>query len=233
MTSTYDSIYYKEYKIKIVQDYDYLDPCQEWDMLGTQVHWHKRMNLGHEFKATSHMSPTEWLINQVEHIRDMSDDEAEILRHNPIKAMQEFEKYNLVIPVFAYEHGGITIKASKTGIGWDSWDSGQLGFIYVSYEKIKKEYKIKRLTKKALENATSCLLAEVEVYDDYLTGNVWGYQVVNDKDEILDSCYGFYGDDGREEAENQGRQYIDWQIQEDEKELSLYDQRMTLGYTEA
>ena len=36
--------------------------------------------------------------------------------------------------------------------------------------------------------------AEVESYNDYLTGNVWGYEIVDEDGDILESCWGFVGD---------------------------------------
>src|SRR5581483_3570876 len=226
-----DTIEYKNHIIEILPDDDPMNPCKEFDMLGTQVYWHNRYNLGHD-KSTSLLSPGQWLIEKIEHARSegMSDDEAEILRYDLNKALREFEKYYFALPVFAYEHGGITISTREFT---DRWDSGQIGIIYVSYDKIKAEFSVKHVTKKTLKRVAEILMAEVKEYDDYLTGNVWGYRVKNDDDDILDSCGGFYGNEGREEAEYQAKQFIDWKIQEEEKELRLYDERMKFGYSEA
>ncbi len=35
---------------------------------------------------------------------------------------------------------------------------------------------------------------EVEVYDQYLRGDVWGFEVIEDG-EVKDSCWGFFGFD--------------------------------------
>ena len=50
------------------------------------------------------------------------------------------------------------------------------------------------MTKKVLESATGYLLGEVETYDQYLRGNVYGYVIEKDGDHI-DSCWGYFGDD--------------------------------------
>lgn len=225
---TFDSFEYKGYKVQIVSDAG--GRIEDFDMLGIQAYWHSRMNLGHDFKATSRLSPLEYMLSILNQEQNESNDFENIPENEIVKM---FEKTHLVIPVYAYEHGGITIKAGGKGVGWDSFDSGQLGFIYVSHDKIRKEYQVKRLTKSILEKAKNCLLAEVQLYDDYLTGNVWGYQVLDQDNNHLDSCYGFFGDSGRDDAADQAKGFIDWQVQEDEKESVCYDQRMTLGYSEA
>jgi hypothetical protein len=45
-----------------------------------------------------------------------------------------------------------------------------------------------------LEKARALLISEVEFYNDYLTGNVYGYEHVNTAGEVIDSCFGFIGD---------------------------------------
>jgi hypothetical protein len=38
------------------------------------------------------------------------------------------------------------------------------------------------------------LIAEVKAYDDFITGNAYGYEIAKDGEDI-DSCWGFSGDD--------------------------------------
>ena len=71
------------------------------------------------------------------------------------------------------------------------WDSGQVGFIYVSREKVRKEYGWKVITKEREERIYEILRGEVEVYDQYLTGQVYGYIVfeapnLEDNPDILE-----------------------------------------------
>ena len=67
---------------------------------------------------------------------------------------------------------------------------------------------MKRITKKLEERVKNDLRNEVKVYDDYLTGNVYGFYIKKD-DEIMESCFGFYGDDGLQEARRQAMVTID------------------------
>lgn len=113
------------------------------------------------------------------------------------------------LPLYLYDHSGLTM--NTTGFQCP-WDSGQVGFIYVSKEDIRKEMarpkplkkgqvnpdlaSIKRVTKKDIERVRECLKGEVETYDQYLTGEVYGYSIVKSGEEsdFVDSCWGFYGD---------------------------------------
>ena len=74
------------------------------------------------------------------------------------------------------------------------WDSGQVGFIYVEKEKVRKEYGKKAVSQKLKSRVLDYLRGEVKTYDDFIRGNVWGY-VIEDKDgKHIDSCWGFFGD---------------------------------------
>jgi hypothetical protein len=90
------------------------------------------------------------------------------------------------LPVFAYVHGGATIRA---GSGFSCpWDSGQSGFVYCDREQALSEFKTE-------EAVIECLKAEVKLFDAYLTGEVYGYRLLDKDGEELESCWGFYGDD--------------------------------------
>ena len=136
---------------------------REWDNLGTMVCWHSRYNLG---DSHSFDDPQEFL-NTV-------------------------EPNDIVLPLYLYDHSGITM--STTGFSCP-WDSGQVGYIHITAEKIREEYSVKRVSKKLKERVTNYLVGEVETYDQYLTGDVYGYTVEHKKSGEEDSCWGFYGID--------------------------------------
>lgn len=103
------------------------------------------------------------------------------------------------LPVFAYVHSGATIRCAPFSC---PWDSGQSGFVYCTKEKAIAEFGNKILTAKARAQALKCLAGEVETFDQYLTGQVYGFiveRVIRDEDgdevdtEELDSCWGHYG----------------------------------------
>jgi hypothetical protein len=88
-----------------------------------------------------------------------------------------------------YDHSGITIQTEAFAC---PWDSGQIGFIYVTKDKLEEE----GIT---VEKAVETLEQEVKTMDTYLTGNVYGFNLIKrepgKEDQIIDSCSGFYGED--------------------------------------
>lgn len=180
----------KGVRLSIHTDETPCDPRTEFDHLGKMVCFHKRYNLGdkHDFGSP--------------------DDFQEWLKEN--KA--------LVMPLYLYDHSGLTISTSLTYPYNDQWDAGQVGWAYITYEDIKKEYSLKRVSPEALEKARKLLVSEIEEYDTYLRGEIYGYvlEKVHDcgecgkeVDEHIDSCWGFYGSDWKENgmADNVGKEY--------------------------
>jgi hypothetical protein len=104
----------------------------------------------------------------------------------------------VILPLFLMDHSGISMGTGSFGC---PWDSGQVGWIVCDNETIQRDFNGDRdLAEKALES-------EVKVYDDYLTGNVYGF-IVEERDKSdcptckrshewdeTDSCWGFFGDD--------------------------------------
>lgn len=221
---------YKGLNIKIFSDDDPMSPL-EWDLMGKQIYFHRRYTLGHDTKFSSKMSPIEYMIhilvyNYEDKIKYPKEEYLEDwLMEEDERVWSWFNKFHLVIPVHAYEHGGITISASGRRAGWDSFDSGQLGFIYVSHEDILKNYKRKNITKKLLDRAEKCLIAEVEEYDNFLTGDVWGFRIEDENGEDLDSCWGFFGD--YKYCLDEAKSSADYLAEQKEKEMKELDRRMT------
>lgn len=98
-------------------------------------------------------------------------------------------KGSIVLPLYLYDHSGLCMRVSRFA---DLWDSGQVGWIVATPKAIRKIYGVKRISKATREQAETALRGEVETYDDFLTGNVWGYTLESAHSE--DSCGGFFGD---------------------------------------
>ena len=111
--------------------------------------------------------------------------------------------------LYLYDHSGITMNTSGFSC---PWDSGQVGWIYVTKERVRKEYSVKRISKKIRERVFNLLRSEVKTYDDYLTGNVYGYSVKDLNDEFVDGCSGYYGQEGVLEAIRAAKSFIDYKI---------------------
>lgn len=175
-----DKAIYKEHKLKdghilqIFQD-TWAESPRSWSNLGTMAIFHKRYNFGDETTLSS--DDFEGWDKMQEYIE------------NKLKAAA-------CIPIYMYEHSGITINTEGFAC---PWDSGQIGFIYVTQEKLKEEYNVSELTQELIEKAKITLENEVKIMNQYVMGDVYGFQLVikeSEKEEkIIDSCSGFYGED--------------------------------------
>jgi hypothetical protein len=104
----------------------------------------------------------------------------------------ETSKDYIALEVFGYDHGGLTISTSPFSC---PWDSGKLGIIFVSKKKVREEYSWKCITKKRMALINKYLSNEVDTYDQYLRGDVYGFICKDSNGVETDSCWGFYGSD--------------------------------------
>ena len=193
MNEAIETIDYKGFKIKIYLDTDVHESPRDWENLGTMVCFHKRYTLPCESKDV-----------------DCDDfDSWDSMRDYIIKELNAV----VILPVFMYEHGGVTI--NTTGFSC-RWDSGQIGFIYVDRETILKEYSCKYISKKIKEKVKKTLLSEIEIYDKYLRGEVYGFVIEDANGEHHDSCWGYYEKDY---MISECKSHIDWYIKNPEFRL--------------
>lgn len=157
--------------LKVVQDSCGNSP-REWYNLGTMVCFHNRYDLGdkHSYDADDYSGWEEM--------------EKAILK--------EEGRGTIILPLYLYDHSGITMRTSPFGC---RWDSGQVGFILANKKTILSEFGKKIVTKKLRERVSGILEGEVETYTQYLEGEIYGFQIVDEEGEVVDSCYGFYGAD--------------------------------------
>jgi hypothetical protein len=115
----------------------------------------------------------------------------------------------IALPLYLYDHSGISISTSKTYPYDDPWDAGQVGIIYATWEKTAKDNP--GLSNQELyECAVRLLQCEVEVYDEYLRGETYFYLIEDSEDGTIDSCGGFIGMEAvQEEAERTLKYYED------------------------
>lgn len=163
--------------LEIIQDQDPESP-REWDNLGTMACFHGRYNLGDK--------------NIPFHTDDFNSwDEMRTYIENKLRAV-------IVLPLYLYDHSGITISTSSFSC---SWDSGQVGFIYVTEDDILKGFGV--INDATIVRAEAILENEVITYDQYLTGDIYGFRLLKKSvcdqghihEEVIDSCWGFYGSD--------------------------------------
>lgn len=167
-------INYKGFDIEIDHDDD-ADSPRERDNLASMWCWHDRYMLG-DWNVTP---------NSIKKVMRYCQDPGILIR-----ARIEEEKPAIVMPLYLLDHDSLSISTRP----YSHFDSGLVGFIFVTKEVVFKEYGWKRITQKRREFLEEILIDEVSEYNQYLGGDIWGFTVTKD-DEIVDSCWGFYGFD--------------------------------------
>jgi hypothetical protein len=232
--------------IKIYQDEDAPNPRTDWDQVGTMCCWHRLYNLGDEQPK---IDPEQYLQDLATAVDKKLADEINLYEYpedwdvaETPKTAEELQaliqttldEHYVILPLYLYDHGGITMSTGSFG---DPWDSGQVGFIYVSKEKARKEfgsgfikyvgeatpglthgrfYRLSFGTQDVITNYfgkqvyllaneyeqvkdetvwASRLEGEVETYDQYLRGDVYGYVIETKAGVDRDSLWGMFGYD--------------------------------------
>lgn len=178
-------------KLRIIQNGDTDNP-REWSNQGTIVYKHSRYLLGDEQTD----DPIWYLINLLDIEEKLQssrkwhelNNETDMLDY----VLTFFEKEYIFLPVYLYDHSGLAL--NTTGFSC-RWDSGQIGWIYVSKADIRKEYNVKRISKKLREQIEANLNSEIELFEQYITGDVYGFVLEDNDENEIDSCWGFFGTD--------------------------------------
>lgn len=165
-----ETINYKGFDILINQDEMAENPRTTWDNFGKMVCFPPEYNLGDAHK-----------------IKDI---------HHLIAMLTENKDKYIFFPLRLYDHSGITISVNNNYPYTDKWDSTFVGFIYVELDNTEISNWSKEWIEKYHKNKTKqeiisdILKSEVEIYDKYLTGDVYYYDI-----EGIDYCGGFFGTD--------------------------------------
>ncbi len=155
MNDIIETIEYKNYQIQLCYD-TFPDNPRNWDNLGVINCFHKRYNLGEAHNFNEPQELIEW-----------------------IEANQDKIYY---LPLYMYEHGNITISATPFQC---RFDSGQIGFIYITKELAEAE---------GIKKPYDLLAHEIKVYDHYLKGETYGAMILDQSGEVIDSQFGYLGD---------------------------------------
>lgn len=155
-----ETLEHKGFKVEIHHDDDPISPRDD-ENLTTLACWHRRYNLGD--KKIEYMTEEE--------VRESVPD---IL---------------VIIPLYLYDHSGITMNTTGFTCGFDS---GQVGWGYITKEDAEKMGCVgPEWTEERLKES---LRSDVETYDYYISGNMYGYKVFNHDNDEVESCWGFFGD---------------------------------------
>ncbi len=236
MCNQREAIYEENYlgfQIRIEQDEDAESP-RSWDNLGTMVCEHLHYNLGDfncdKWQEKEQYYPMEKNEDGEEVDIDFADNKERFLHF--IREREDI----VALPLYLYDHSGLRMATSTAGMVDVQWDVSSVGYIYITHDRIKKEMAtpvgkkknpslraIKKITPKVVARTESLLRGEVETYDDYLVGDVFGYIVEKDGEQV-DSCWGYYPEHsplrGKEDYDyclKEARGVVDWKIKESKK----------------
>lgn len=204
---------YKGRLITITHESDPVNPRTEYENKGKMICFHNRYTLGDKH---SYSNPREF-------VQDITDAEAK----GPLPNDDLARASRLLwLPLYLYDHSGITMKTSPFTC---PWDSGQVGVIYITYDQIAEDMSVKwtgeglwEPSEQTREAYTKILEAEVSTYDSFIRGDVMQYSVVGPNDEeaheddehplpewsthVEYSCGGYYGEEAAMQA---AKEYID------------------------
>lgn len=162
--------------LKIIQDSDF-NPRVDQDNLGTIYSWHSRYALADK--------------------KDWNSKETFQLHKNDYISAKDAVGSNttkenvIIIPLYMYDHSGITISSTPFSC---PWDSGQFGFITVKKEKLRQEFGCKKVTKAIIQETREILESEIKEFDHYLTGNQYSF-TIEENDESEGYHGPFHGED--------------------------------------
>lgn len=122
-----------------------------------------------------------------------------------------------ILPISMYDHSGITLWLGSTRGHIDAqWDCSSVGFAYVEKDIADKEM-LQRTQIPGIDNtdwkqwAYAMMEGEMKTYDQYVRGNVYGWDVVGD-DQFEDSCWGYIGDDEIPRMIEEAKDVIDYHL---------------------
>lgn len=121
-----------------------------------------------------------------------------------------------VFSVEAYIHGGIVLSLVQEGRNFPDrrWDVSRAGWVVIE----KDERWWGDPTKMDPRTWYDIAKAHIEEWNQYIEGDVYGYEVKDEVGEVLDSCWGFYGKQyALEDGLAVAKSYEDQRLTEDAK----------------
>lgn len=190
---------YKNFTIKIGHD-EVTENPREWDNIGTIYYKRSRYTLGDE-EVTD--DPVDWFLSMLDMDEEDGDNLAksnnvELYSNGMLQVlMKELEKTHIVLPVYAYIHSGVVLRTTPFSC---RFDSGQSGYIIVEHTKAKEAF---QSNDSWVEMTKIALKSEIEIYSQFLNGEVYYWSVEDSTEEFKESVGGYYSiEDAIEEAKN-------------------------------
>jgi hypothetical protein len=195
-----------DFKIKIIQDEDPQHPREDFDgHIGKMICWHNRYELGDKDEEMD-IEEFEWRAEKEGFIAlplYLYDHSGLTMNTSGFSCPWDSGQVGFIycsLPA-ALEHFQIKVENAPKFPDECREEYEELGKtakaeLDASYKRYRKFY-LKALGKDNLAKITTWLEGEVETYDQYLRGEVYGYvvkQKVNGEWEEVDSCWGYYGE---------------------------------------
>lgn len=181
----YQTEEYRGFELRVEYDPEPANPREEYCNVATFVCEHRRYKLGDEHNVES-------AINEL-YVKYIGDP-YELSLNEQVGALIASHKV-VIRTIGMYDHGGVSIYLDSDMCPncYHQWDCGILGFAYIE-EDTAYEQRLGNL--KDWENwANQVIEGEMEIYNAYLTGEVFG-RVIENLDNSGDgdsSCWGYYG----------------------------------------
>lgn len=158
-------------------------------------------------------SPSEWGdggLFLVHYHRDCWIEEKEYITKDEIADWyrgenEEIEERYWIWPVSAYIHSGVVLSiGSGRHFPDQQWDVSHVGAVLASKEEFEDE-----------EKAHQACESLVELWNDYLSGNIYGYYLENEENNSIEcGCSGYYGDYEKSGLLDEAKKEIDREIEE-------------------
>jgi|688.fasta_scaffold377651_1 hypothetical protein len=167
----------------VIEPCDFAESPREWDNLTKCIFFGNYKHLGdnHNFDFNQEFDSREDFIDRGEDI---------IKKH--------FDAV-LVKAVHLYEHSGTSISTDYSGNYTCRWDSGTIGFVVITKEDLRTNFKWKVITQKRLNGVMDIINdimdSEIDTLSDYIGGEIYQFSIEDENGNEEDSCGGFYGSD--------------------------------------
>ena len=186
--------------VKIYPDENPENPREDEGNLTEMVCFHRRYNLGdkdHGFNGDKDHG-----FNQKDFTTWDGLQKGIIKKHNPF----------IILPLWMLDHSGLTISTTDEFFRqmYMGMDHGRIGWVFISRQKALEAFSAQSVTKKYLEKnlktLQDVLQAEVKVYNQYLRGDVYSYDIEDKNGYVIGSSNGYFGLDYCEEISTEEAQ---------------------------
>lgn len=156
-----ETIEYKGHIVRLRPDQDAESPRKCFDHLATFAFFHKKYRLGDKVEIKS------------EDYSGWAEMERDIVRRY---------KPSYIAPIYMYDHSGLVLSTAPFS---DPWDSGQVGFMWITDPDIPQD------------KLSGVVEGEIQELNLWLSGDIWMIDIDNGR-ACLCEVYGY--DDAVEEA---------------------------------